>query len=308
MKPDENERAGLPDRPPSVAAEIFGNRLPIAEHLAHLLADTGVSHGLIGPRETPRLWERHLLNCGIVESVLPHRTRLIDVGSGAGLPGLVLAIARPDLDVVLMEPMLRRTTWLESVVAELDLINVQIVRGKAQEFWGKLRAPVVTARAVARLGDLAGWCLPLLEPEGRLLALKGETAARELAEDERDVRRAGAVAARLILAGEDVLPEPTRVIEVRIGTQPVRPTETAVARSTKSGRSTKSAGTAQSRRQAKGAGSAKGAGAASSGHPSKGAGSATTGRPGQGAGSASSDRTAGKGPRRGSPNQSRHES
>lgn len=236
MKPDENEGAGLPDRPPSVAAEIFGNRLPLAERFAHLLADTGVSHGLIGPRETPRLWERHLLNCGIIESVLPHRTRLIDVGSGAGLPGLVLAIARPDLDVVLVEPMLRRTTWLQAAVADLELINVQIVRGKAQDVWGKLRAPVVTARAVARLGELAGWCLPLLEAEGRLLALKGETASRELAEDERDVRRAGGISGRLVLVGEEVLPEPTRLIEVRVGSHPVHPTETAVARTTKSPR------------------------------------------------------------------------
>lgn len=238
VKHDENERAGLPARPPSVAAEIFGNRLPIAEHFARLLADTGVSHGLIGPRETPRLWERHLLNCGIVESVLPHRTRLIDVGSGAGLPGLVLAIARPDLDVVLVEPMLRRTTWLETAVAELDLLNVQVVRGKAQDFWGKLRAPVVTARAVARLGELSGWCLPLLEAEGRLLALKGETAARELAEDEAVVRRAGGASGRLILVGEDLLPEPTRLVEVRIGTQPVRPTESATARTIKGSRRT----------------------------------------------------------------------
>lgn len=233
MKHEESEPAGLPDRPPAVAAEIFGNRLPLAEHFAHLLADTGVTHGLIGPRETPRLWERHLLNCGIVESVLPHRTRLLDIGSGAGLPGLVLAIARPDLDVVLVEPMLRRTTWLERATADLGLINVQVARGKAQDFWGKLRAPVVTARAVARLGELSGWCLPLLEGEGRLLALKGQTAARELAEDEPAVRRAGGIAGRLILVGEEILPEPTRLVEVRIGTHPVHPTESATRRTSK---------------------------------------------------------------------------
>src|SRR5699024_6719596 len=154
VKRDQDEASGLPSRPPSVASEIFGNRLPLAERFAHLLADTGVSHGLIGPRETPRLWERHLLNCGVVESVLPHRTRLLDVGSGAGLPGLVLAIARPDVEVVLIEPMLRRSTWLTDAVQELGLGNVQGLRGKAQDFWGKTRAPVVTARAVARLGEL----------------------------------------------------------------------------------------------------------------------------------------------------------
>lgn len=228
MKHDDNEGQGLPDRPPPVAAEVFGNRLPLAEHYAQILADTGVSHGLIGPRETPRLWDRHLLNCGIVESVLPHRTRVVDVGSGAGLPGMVLAIARPDLELVLVEPMLRRTTWLQSTVDELGLGNVQVLRGRAQDFWGKLRAPVVTARAVARLGELSAWCLPLLEAEGRLLALKGATAQRELTEDAAQLRRAGAVGGRLVVLGEDVLPEPTRIIEVTVGATPVKPTESAV--------------------------------------------------------------------------------
>lgn len=228
MKHDQTEQPGLPDRPPPVASEVFGNQLPVADHYAHLLADTGVSHGLIGPRETPRLWERHLLNCGVVESVLPHRTRLIDVGSGAGLPGLVLAIARPDLDVVLVEPMLRRTNWLESTVDELRLGNVQVLRGRAQDFWGKLRAPVVTARAVARIGELSRWCLPLLDPEGRLIALKGATAGRELGEDEAELRRAGAVSGHLTVLGEELMSEPTRLIEIQIGDRPVRPTESAV--------------------------------------------------------------------------------
>jgi len=229
-------QTGLPDRPPPVASEIFGNRLQLAEHFAHLLADTGVSHGLIGPREAPRLWDRHLLNCGVVESVLPHRTRVVDVGSGAGLPGIVLAIARPDLDVVLVEPMLRRTTWLEKAAAELSLGNVQVLRGRAQDFWGKLRAPVVTARAVARIGDLAAWCLPLLDGDGRLMALKGASAAQELAEDEVAVRRAGGTQTQLIVLGEDVLPEPTRLVEIRIGHTPVRPTVSAQQTGKSSGR------------------------------------------------------------------------
>lgn len=243
MKHDQTEQPGLPERPPPVASEVFGNQLPVADHFAHLLADTGVSHGLIGPRETSRLWERHLLNCGVVESVLPHRTRLIDVGTGAGLPGLVLAIARPDLEVVLVEPMLRRITWLESTVQELRLGNVQVLRGRAQDFWGKLRAPVVTARAVARIGELSRWCLPLLEAEGRLIALKGATAGRELAEDEAELRRAGAVSGHLTLLGEELMSEPTRLIEIQIGDRPVRPTETAVkaaAASRKPGSSRKS--------------------------------------------------------------------
>lgn len=248
MKHDDSGHGQLPDRPPPPAAEIFGNRLPLAEQYAQILADTGVSHGLIGPRETARLWDRHLLNCGIVESVLPHRTRLIDIGSGAGLPGLVLAIARPDLDVVLIEPMLRRTTWLENTVTELGLGNVQVLRGKAQDYWGKVRAPVVTARAVARLADLSAWCLPLLDGDGRLLALKGETAARELAEDEHAVRRAGAISGSVVLVGEEILPEPTRLIDIRIGPSPVHPTVSAVAAGS-GGRRTKNAGRAQRSRR-----------------------------------------------------------
>lgn len=250
MKQDQTEQHGLPARPPSVASEVFGNQLPVADHFAHLLADTGVSHGLIGPRETPRIWERHLLNCGVVESVLPHRTRLIDVGSGAGLPGLVLAIARPDLDVVLVEPMLRRTNWLEATVDELRLGNVQVLRGRAQDFWGKLRAPVVTARAVARIGELSRWCLPLLDAEGRLIALKGATAGRELAEDETELKRAGAVSGHLTILGEDLMTEPTRLIEIHIGDRPVRPTETAVeaaAAARKTGSSPRKTGAASRR-------------------------------------------------------------
>lgn len=229
----------LPDRPPPAAREIFGGRLDLADQFAHILADTGVRHGLIGPRETPRLWERHLLNCGIVESVLPHRTTLADVGSGAGLPGIVLAIARPDLEVRLIEPMLRRTTWLEQTVAELGLSNVQVCRGRAQDFWDRVRVPVVTARAVARLSELATWCLPLLEPRGTLLALKGASAAKELAEDEAAMTRAGSIGARVVLLGEDVLPEPTRLVEVRIGDALLRPVAPASGTSTKSTRGRK---------------------------------------------------------------------
>ena len=276
MKPDQTEQPGLPDRPPPVASEVFGNQLPVADHFAHLLADTGVSHGLIGPRETPRIWDRHLLNCGVVESVLPHRTRLIDVGSGAGLPGLVLAIARPDLDVVLVEPMLRRTNWLEGAVKELRLGNVQVLRGRAQDFWGKLRAPVVTARAVARIGELSRWCLPLLDAEGRLIALKGATAGRELAEDEMELKRAGAVSGHLTVLGQDLMAEPTRLIEIQIGDRPVRPTESAVraaAATRKTGSSPRKSGSSARR---------PGAGANASTPPSARRGSPQTDRNGRG--------------------------
>ena len=146
--------------------------MPLAEQFAAILADTGVSHGLIGPREVPRLWERHLLNCAVIADAFPREARLIDVGSGAGLPGVVLAIVRPDLEVHLVEPMLRRTQWLEGVVADLGLASVTVHRGRAEEFAGVLAAPYVTARAVARLDKLARWCVPLREPQlaARLVA------------------------------------------------------------------------------------------------------------------------------------------
>ena len=140
--------------------------MPLAEQFASILADTGVSHGLIGPREVPRLWERHLLNCAVIADAFPGEARVIDVGSGAGLPGVVVAIVRPDLEVHLVEPMLRRTQWLEGVVADLGLASVTAHRGRAEEFVGVLAAPYVTARAVARLDKLARWCVPLLEPQG----------------------------------------------------------------------------------------------------------------------------------------------
>ena len=117
---------------------------------------------------------------------------VIDVGSGAGLPGLALAIARPDLDLHLVEPMLRRTNWLSMAVAELGLTNVSVHRGRAEQFWGTLSAPVVTARAVARLGELARWCLPLLLPGGSLLAIRGASVAEELEADRSGLRRSWA--------------------------------------------------------------------------------------------------------------------
>lgn len=150
---------------PSGAAAVFGERLPIATAFVAILADTGVSHGLIGPREVPRLWDRHVLNCAVIEDAFPSGAMVIDVGSGAGLPGLALAITRSDLDVHLVEPMLRRTKWLSETVAALHLDNVTVHRGRAEEFAGVLSAPWVTARAVARLDKLARWCVPLLGTE-----------------------------------------------------------------------------------------------------------------------------------------------
>lgn len=204
--------------------------MPRALRFAEILADTGVTHGLIGPREVPRLWDRHLLNCAVVAPALGQGP-VIDVGSGAGLPGLVVALVRPELEVHLVEPMLRRTTWLGGVVTDLELSNVTVHRGRAQDFWGVLSAPVVTARAVARLGSLVQWCAPLVRaaqpestpsapasanPVGWVIAMKGESAHAELAEDGPLLADLGAVQTRVSLHGEHVLDQPVRTIDVAI--------------------------------------------------------------------------------------------
>jgi len=191
--------------------------LALAERFTAILTDTGVSHGLIGPREVPRLWERHVLNCAVIHPAIAAGQMVIDVGSGAGLPGLALAIARPDLDLHLVEPMLRRTNWLSRAVDELELTNVTVHRGRAEQFWGVLSAPVVTARAVARLSQLAGWCLPLLLPGGSMLALKGSHATEELKADRALLHRLGAVEEGIETFGHGIVDPETTVLRVVVG-------------------------------------------------------------------------------------------
>ena len=169
---------GLPEHLGPAATDVFGDRLDLARRYVGHLAVSGVERGLVGPREGPRLWPRHVLNCALLAPLLPEATTVLDVGSGAGLPGVVLALARPDVSVVLVEPLLRRTAWLEEVVADLGL-DVEVVRARAQDC-GR-RADVVVSRAVAPLERLLGWCLPLVRPGGQVLALKGAAAADELA-------------------------------------------------------------------------------------------------------------------------------
>lgn len=181
-----------------------------------MLADTGVSHGLIGPRELARLWDRHILNCAVIHDAFPEGATVIDVGSGAGLPGVAVAIARPDLDIHLVEPMLRRTAWLSHVVADLELANCTVHRGRAEEFHGRLRAPFVTARAVARIDKLARWTFPLLGSEGMLVAMKGRSALEELEAERAVLTRMGMVGAVLSEHGVGVLEEPTLTLDVSV--------------------------------------------------------------------------------------------
>ncbi len=212
---DANDRT-MPAAPPEVEV-VFGARRDLAVAYVGLLADTGVSHGLLGPREVARLWTRHVLNCAVVGELIEPGSVCADVGSGAGLPGLALAIARPDLTMHLVEPLQRRVRWLESAVTRLGLTNVSVHAHRAEAMSDTLSVDVVTARAVSNLTTLGGWCLPLLSPHGRLLAIKGERAAEELAEAWPALRRMGVVSHRIALCGHDVVEPMTRVVELRRG-------------------------------------------------------------------------------------------
>jgi 16S rRNA (guanine527-N7)-methyltransferase len=215
--PRETGVPGLPE-PPAAAAALLGDRLDLMASYAELLATTATEWGLLGPREVPRLWERHLLNCAVVAELLPEGVVVDDLGSGAGLPGLVLAIQRPDLRMTLIEPLLRRATFLTDAVAALGLANVRVQRARAEELRAHRGAvDVVTARAVAPLGRLAGWALPLLRPGGVLLALKGSSAAVEVAEQRAEVERYGATAIEVLSLGVGVVDPPTTVVRVGKG-------------------------------------------------------------------------------------------
>jgi 16S rRNA (guanine527-N7)-methyltransferase len=166
---------------PDLARRAFStDRLGLAERYVELLARDGVERGLIGPREAPRLWERHVLNCLAIEAAVPEGASVADLGSGAGLPGLVLAIGRPDLAVTLVEPLLRRVTFLEEVVGALELGRVRVLRARAEELHGTNTFDVVTARALAPLTGLVDWGMPLVAPNGVLLAMKGSSALDEV--------------------------------------------------------------------------------------------------------------------------------
>lgn len=203
--------------PPQAAVDLFGPALPVVQRYGELLAGPGVERGLIGPREVDRLWERHLMNCAAVAELVPHDAHVVDVGSGAGLPGLVLAAMRPDLRVTLLEPLLRRTAFLEECLDALELDNAEVLRGRAEDWARKMGADVVTARAVAPMERLVGWCLPLLRPNGRMLALKGEAAAEELATVAPTLAGLGARAWGVVEVGSVLGDAATRVIRIDLG-------------------------------------------------------------------------------------------
>jgi 16S rRNA (guanine527-N7)-methyltransferase len=188
---------------------------------AELLADAGVKRGLIGPREVPRLWGRHMLNCAVLSEVVPEGVMVCDVGSGAGLPGIPLALVRPDLKITLLEPLLRRTNFLQEVVELLGLEHVTVVRGRAEEVLDTLQpVHVVTARAVAPLDRLAGWGVPLLRPYGEMLALKGDTAEEEIKGARAALSRLGVVRTSVLHVGEGTVDPLATVVRVEVGESP----------------------------------------------------------------------------------------
>jgi 16S rRNA (guanine527-N7)-methyltransferase len=214
------ESAELPPAPEE-ARTVFGEYFPETVRYAELLADIGVKRGLIGPREVPRLWERHLLNCAVLSEVVPEGVMVCDVGSGAGLPGIPLALVRRDLKITLLEPLLRRTNFLQEVVELLGLDHVTVVRGRAEEVLDTL-APVhvVTARAVAPLDRLAGWGVPLLRPYGEMLALKGDTAEDEILGARAALSRLGVVKTSVLRVGEGLVDPLATVVRVEVGESP----------------------------------------------------------------------------------------
>jgi 16S rRNA (guanine527-N7)-methyltransferase len=205
----------------TVARHVFGESFDLAERFHQLLATVGISRGLLGPREAERLWDRHLVNCAVLTELLPEGARVVDVGSGAGLPGVVLAVRRPDLRVDLVESLQRRSEFLTDAVAELQLgSRVRVVRGRVEDatvLAAVGEADWVTARAVAPLDRLVRWCLPLLRPGGHLLAMKGATVSAEIADHKAAVRGSGADSIEIVQCGVGVLAAPTTVVSVRRG-------------------------------------------------------------------------------------------
>jgi 16S rRNA (guanine527-N7)-methyltransferase len=235
----------LPEPPPAAAA-LFGPAQPAAVRYASLLAGPGVERGLIGPAEAARIWDRHLLNCAVVAELVPDRGLLADLGSGAGLPGIVLALLRPECEVLLVESTARRAAFLAECVAELGLARVQVLRGRAEDLAAEVSADIVTARAVAPLGKLAGWAVGLCRPGGTVLAIKGAGARAEVTLAKPELRQLGVTDLEVLQVGSEVVDPPATVVRFRA---PVRRRPAAGRSSGSQGRSvSRSPGSRRDRR------------------------------------------------------------
>lgn len=203
------------EQEPDAAAAIFGDGIDRARAFTRNLAKEGELRGLIGPLELPRLWTRHILNSAVMAPLVP-AGRIGDVGSGAGLPGIVGAIARPDVEWVLIEPMERRTQWLQEQVDELALDNVEVFRGRSQDWMHGAVLDAATARAVSALRTLLPITAPLVRDGGELILLKGAAADAEIEKAVKQARSHRVVDLRVEVVGEGILETPTRVVRGRI--------------------------------------------------------------------------------------------
>ncbi|MGK2853071.1 MAG: 16S rRNA (guanine(527)-N(7))-methyltransferase RsmG [Microbacteriaceae bacterium] len=201
---------------PPAAAAVFGEQQELARMFVRDLAQYGELLGLIGPLERPRLWTRHVVNSGLVAPLVRGGARVGDVGSGAGLPGMVLALARPDARFTLIEPMERRAAWLADEAARLGLGNVEVLRSRAEEIHLAQGFDQVTARAVSALRTLIPLAAPLLRPGGELILMKGSGAAAEIASAQKEIRRFHLSVPEIVVLGSDFGTENTWVVRATV--------------------------------------------------------------------------------------------
>ena len=216
MNSNSDEHLDLtPESEPAVAQQVFGSRLDLARLYFDSLVRDSDELGLLGPREMPRLWTRHILNSAVVSELLVGGEAGADVGSGAGLPGIPLAIVRPDVNFTLIEPMERRAVWLQKIVDDLKLSNVEVIRSRAEDVHGR-RFDVVTARALSAMPKLLRLTVPLTKSGGRILALKGGKAAEEIQDSRPLMKKLGIASFELLTTGATLLAEPTSVVQTRL--------------------------------------------------------------------------------------------
>lgn len=196
---------------------LYGQRVDVAERYVEHLVTTGIEWGLLGPREVPRIWDRHVLNCAVVQELLPTGALVADVGSGAGLPGVALAIIRSDVQFILIEPLERRVEWLNMVIEDLELENVDVIRARSEQVVDTVDVDIVTARAVSAMKSLVPITVPLLHGQGELLALKGKSAPAELEKAQKALRKYNTKTAEVLTVGEELLEVPTTVVRLTYG-------------------------------------------------------------------------------------------